>query len=267
MKLKGKRIVITGASSGIGRALAKEALLRGAYVCVGARNVAALQELSLQENTQHLYFTQLDVTQQNSCEAFVQFAVEKMGGIDVLINNAGISMRANFAQLDVSVIEQVMQVNFFGLVYCTRAAMPYLLQSKGTVVGVSSVAGFNGLPGRTGYAASKFAMHGFLEALRTENLQTGLHVMIACPGFTESNIRHAALDAHGKAQSESPRNEQSMMSAEQVAIIILNGVERRKKQVIMTLQGKLSYLLSKFAPGILRKLTFNHMKSEPNAPF
>ncbi|MCO6495628.1 MAG: SDR family oxidoreductase [Bacteroidetes bacterium] len=267
MNLKGKKIVITGASSGIGRALAVEAVQRGAIVSVGSRNQDALAKLSKQCGDSNLYFAELDVADRNSCEEFIKLSAKKLGGIDVLINNAGISMRANFAQLDLSVIEHVMQVNFFGAVYCTHAAMPFLLQSKGSVAGVSSVAGFNGLPGRTGYSASKFALQGFLESLRTENLYTGLHVMIACPGFTESNIRNTALNAEGRTQNESPRDETKMMSAEEVAVRILNGVEKRKKRLIMTTQGKLSFWLSKFAPGILRKLTYNHMKSEPDAPF
>ncbi|MBX2985260.1 MAG: SDR family oxidoreductase [Bacteroidia bacterium] len=267
MSLKGKRIVITGASSGIGRALAIEAVRRGANVCAGARNVEALAELVQQCGQTTLITHQLDVADKESCEAFIAFAAKQMGGIDVLINNAGISMRANFVELDVSVLERVMQVNFWGAVYCTHAAMTYLLKSKGSVVGVSSVAGFNGLPGRTGYSASKFALQGFLEALRTENLKTGLHVMIACPGFTASNIRNTALNAEGKVQNESPRNENKMMSSSAVASGILDGIDRRRNILVMTTQGKLSYWLSKFAPRLLSRLTYKVMKSEPNAPF
>jgi len=267
MSLRGKRIVITGASSGIGKALAIEASLLGATLCIGARNRESLEEVANQCDKAKTFIYQLDVTEKESCKAFIAFAEESMGGIDFLVNNAGISMRANFAELDLKVIEQVMQVNFWGAVYCTHFAMNSLLKSKGSVIGISSVAGFNGLPGRTGYSASKFALHGFLESLRTENLKTGLHVMIACPGFTESNIRNTALNAEGTSQKESPRNENKMMSAKEVAQKVWKATIKRKNFVVMSKEGKLSYFLSKFFPKFLRSLTYKHLKNEPNAPF
>lgn len=267
MNLAGKRIVITGASSGIGKALAIQASALGATLCIGARNMDALKEVANQCNPSTTHISTLDVTEQESCKSFIEFAEKSMGGIDMLVNNAGISMRANFAEIDLKVIEQVMQVNFWGAVYCTRFAMNSLLKSKGSVIGISSVAGFNGLPGRTGYSASKFALHGFLESLRTENLQTGLHVMIVCPGFTESNIRNTALNKEGAPQTESPRNESKMMTANEVAEKVWNAAIQKKDFVVMSKEGKLSFYLSKFFPKLLRKLTYKHMKKEPNAPF
>lgn len=267
MSLQGKRIVITGASSGIGKALAIAALNQGALVCVGARSKDKLDELLFLFPHAQLITFELDVTNEESCKKFINLAIQSFGGIDILINNAGISMRANFAQTDVNVLQQVMQVNFWGAVYCTRYAMSALLQSQGSVVGVSSVAGFNGLPGRTGYSASKFALQGFLESLRVENLHTGLHVMIACPGFTASNIRESALNASGSTQKESPRNESKMMSAEQVAKAILEAVLKRKDLLLLSKEAKLSFLLKKFFPRFLQKVTYKHMKAEPDAPF
>ncbi len=138
--------------------------------------------------------------------------------------------------------------------------------SKGSVVGVSSIVGFKGLPGRTGYSSSKFAMHGFLETLRIENLKKGLHVLIACPGFTASNIRNTALDGDGKQQGESPRTEEKMMTAEEVAKHIANAVEKRKRTLILTSQGKMTVFLNKFLPGFMDKMVYNHMAKEPDSP-
>jgi short-subunit dehydrogenase len=160
-----------------------------------------------------------------------------------------------------------MEVNFWGTVYCTRHALPHLLKAKGSVVGVSSIAGFQGLPGRTGYSSSKFAMHGFLETLRVEHLMDGLHVMIAAPGFTATNVRKVALGPDGKTQGESPRDEGSMMSPEKVAKIMARGIAKKKRVIVMTGQGKLTVLLRKLAPRWLDKLTYRMLAREPDSPF
>jgi short-subunit dehydrogenase len=141
------------------------------------------------------------------------------------------------------------------------------LEQKGSVVGISSVAGIKGLPARTGYSASKFAMNGFLEALRIENLKNGLHVLVAHPGFTTSNIRNTALAADGAMQGESPRDEAGMMSAEEVAKHIYKAVSKRKNKIILTSQGKITNLMNKFFPNLLDKMVFNHMAKEPDSPF
>jgi short-subunit dehydrogenase len=185
-----------------------------------------------------------------------------MGKIDILINNAGISMRALFKDLDIEVLKQIMDINFWGTVYCTKYAFDEILNQSGSIVGVSSIAGFKGLPGRTGYSASKFAMNGFLEALRTENLKNNLHVMVACPGFTASNIRNVALNSEAKPQGESSMDENKMMTADEVAIQIINGIVHRKREIIMTGQGKLTVLMQKFFPKWLDKLVYNHFKKE-----
>jgi dehydrogenase/reductase SDR family protein 7B len=264
-----KKVVITGASSGIGKALAIHAAQLKYSISICARNSQALEEVaSICRNLGATVYTHTtDISQLESCQQFIENSAKQLGGIDILINNAGMSMRANFAQTQPEVIEKIIQVNLFGAMYCTRYAMPYLLASKGSVVGISSIAGFVGLPGRTGYSASKFALHGFLEALRTENLHTGLHVLIACPGFTASNIRNTALNAQGKAQGESPREEQKMMTAEEVASITWDAIHKRKNIIIMTFQGKLSYWMQIFFPNFLRKSVYKHMKQEPDAPF
>lgn len=268
-KLQSKIIIITGASSGIGRALALETGKRGAKLVLGARSKEKLDELSVElkkQSVEHIV-VKTDVSEENDCKNLIISAVDKFGGIDVLINNAGISMRALFKDLDLEVIRKLMDVNFWGTVYCTKFALPYLLEAKGSVVGVSSIAGYKGLPGRTGYSASKFAMHGLLETLRIENLKTGLHVLIACPGFTSSNIRNTALAADGSRQGESPRDEGKMMSAEEVAQHISNAIEKRKKQLVLTGQGKLTVTLNKLFPYFMDKQVYNHMAKEPDSPF
>ena len=169
-----------------------------------------------------------DVSIESDCKNLVEQTIQKFGKIDILINNAGISMRALFEETELSVIKKLMDINFWGTVYCTKFALPYLLKSKGSVVGVSSIAGYKGLPGRTGYSSSKFAMHGFLEVLRIENMKKDLHVLTACPGFTASNIRNTALAADGSQQGESPRDEDKMMSAEEVAEKIIQAIEKKK---------------------------------------
>jgi short-subunit dehydrogenase len=265
MKLINKVVIITGASSGIGKALAAEFASRGANLVLAARQYVTLCEIA--QNLQKRYNIQAvavecDVTVQTDCEHLIKQTIATFGKIDVLINNAGISMRALFKDADVQVLKTLMDVNFWGMVYCAKYAMPELLKTQGTVVGVSSIAGYKGLPGRTGYSASKFAMNGFLDALRVENLKTGVHVLTACPGFTASNIRNTALDKKGQQQGESTLHEEKMMTAEEVAKIITDGVENSSRTLIMTGQGKLTVLLSKFIPGILDKLVYNVFAKE-----
>ena len=160
-----------------------------------------------------------------------------------------------------------MDVNFWGAVYCTKYALPYILKSKGSIVGITSIAGFHGLPGRSGYSASKFALHGFLETLRIENLKNGLHVLIAAPGFTASNVRKAALSADGTPQGESPLNENKLMTAEKVAQKIAKGILNRKRNIIISFEGKITVLLQRVIPKSLDRLFYNHMAKEPNSPF
>ncbi len=267
--MKNKVIIITGASSGIGKALAINAAKRKAKVVLAARNEANLQEVhqAIKDIGGDSLLIRCDVTKEEECKKMVDICLEKYGKLDILINNAGISMRAILEEAETSVIRDVMEINFFGTVNCTKHALKPILAQKGSIVGVSSIAGYKGLPGRTGYSASKFAMQGFLEALRIENIKKGLHVLIACPGFTASNIRNKALGKDGNVQGETPRDEQKMMSAEEVAKRILDGVEKRKNTLIMTFNGKVTVLLNKFFPKLVDKLVYNHMSKEPNSPF
>ena len=267
--MKNKVVVITGSSSGIGEACARLFASMGSKVVLAARNEQALKDITQELNGSGFdttYFV-TDVSQENDCQQLIEKTISHYGKLDVLINNAGISMRAILYDLDPSVVRKVMDVNFFGTVYCTKYALAHLLKTKGSVVGVSSIAGYKGLPGRCAYSASKFAMQGFLESLRLENLQKNLHVLIACPGFTASNIRNSALNKDGQVQSESPRDEQKMMGPEEVAAHIYQALNKRQNTLVLTLNGKLTVFLNKLFPKLVDRLVFNHLKKEPNSPF
>lgn len=240
----------------------------GAKIAFSGRKPAGLNETTAELAAAGIdnLAIQADVSQEADCERMVQETVAKYGQLDILINNAGISMRALFEDLDLAVLKQVMDINFWGTVYSTKYALPYIKKMKGSVIGISSVAGYRGLPARTGYSASKFAMHGFLETLRTELLYTGVHVLLACPGFTASNIRNTALAANGQQQGETPREEEKMMSAEEVADRILIATIKRKRDLIMTTQGKLAVWVNKLFPSLADKLVYNVMAKEKDSP-
>jgi len=264
-----KVVLITGASSGIGKALAFEFAARNYRIVISARNEKNLNEVknSLVNKNCEVISVIADVSIENDCQKIIDTAISTFGQIDILINNAGISMRAIFEELELKVLHKLMDTNFWGTVNCTKFALPWLLKSKGSVTAISSIAGFAPLPGRTGYSSSKYAIHGFLQTLRVENINKGLHVMIAAPGFTASNIRMTALVADGSQQGETPQDEDKLMSADKVAFIIANGIEKRKRTVIMTTQGKLTVLLYKFFPKFMDKVIYKHMSKEPDSPF
>jgi len=265
--MKGKVVIITGASSGIGRALAKEFYSRGATLVLGARRIDRLEAIKKELHDSNILCVKTDVAEEADCKRLIDLAIEHFGHIDVLINNAGISMRALFKDMDLEVMHRLMNVNFFGTVYCTKYALPYLLETKGSLVGVISIAGHVGLPGRTAYSASKFAVRGFLDTIRIEHLKNGLHVLVAAPGFTASEVRKAALTANGTPQGETPRNEDKMMSAETCAYHIAEAVRKRKRELILTfVEGKFTVFLGKFFPALLDRLTYNHMAKEPDSP-
>jgi short-subunit dehydrogenase len=250
-----KVVAVTGGSEGIGKALVEALLQKGAKVATCGRNNDKLYNLRTDFASFPLHTMVTDVSNENDCRRFIESTIKVFGGIDILINNAGISMRAELKDASVDVIRKVMDINFFGAVYCTHFALNSLIERKGIIVGVSSIAGYRGLPGRSGYSASKFALQGWLEAIRTELIESGVHVMWVCPGFTTSNIRNAALNNKGESQGESPLDESKLMSAEECARIILHAIEKRKRTVVMTFTGKRTVLLNKFFPGFTDKIT------------
>lgn len=264
---KNKVVVITGGTSGIGEALVKQFLSAGALVATCGRDAGKLTALAGKYSTDRLFTCPADVSIQEDCRKFMDETCRRFHRIDVLINNAGISMRALFDELDsLDILKQLMDTNFWGSVYCTWYARDELKKNRGMVVGISSIAGYRGLPGRAGYSASKFALQGFLEVLRTENLHTGIHVMWVSPGFTASNIRNTALNAHGAAQAETPLEENKLMPADAVARHIFNAMSRKKRTLVLTLQGKLTVLMNRLFPALTDKLVYNHFAREPGSP-
>jgi short-subunit dehydrogenase len=249
-----KVVVVTGGTDGIGKALVELLIDAGAKVSTCGRNHDKLYQLQAGHPSAPLHTMVADVSSENDCRRLMEMTVKIFGGIDILINNAGISMRAELKETTSDVIKKVMETNFFGSVYCTMYALPYLLERKGIIAAVSSIAGYRGLPGRSGYSASKFALQGWLEAIRTELMDSGVHVMWVCPGFTASNIRFTALTKDGKEQGSSPMEEGRMMSAETCATRILKAIEKKKRTLVMTFTGKRAVWMNKFFPGLTDKL-------------
>ena len=252
---KNKTVAITGGSDGIGKALIELLLPMGARVATCARNQDKLYDLQLRHSTSPLHCVVADVSNYNDCKMFIDSTIKQFGGIDILINNAGISMRSLLKDAELDVFKKVMDINYFGTVYCTKLALNSILERKGTIVGVSSIAGYRGLPGRSGYSASKFALNGWLEAVRTELMDDGVNVMWVCPGFTRSNIRNAALNAKSQSQGESPLNEAELMSATDCARHILRAIEKKKRTLVLTLKGKETVFVNKFFPSWADRLT------------
>ncbi len=265
--MKNKVVVITGASSGIGKALAGKYATEGWNLALAARRLDLLQEIEKEYPERNFLLVKTDVTVEADCKNLIDRTIEKFGRIDVLINNAGISMRALLENVDLQVIRRVMDVNFWGTVYCTKYALPHLLASKGSLVGVISVGGYVGLPGRSGYSASKFAVRGFLDSVRIENRRTGLHVLIAAPGFTTSDIRKNALLANGSLQGATPRDENKMMSAEKCAYYIYRSVKWRRRKLILTfIQGKATVLVAKLWADLVDGFIYRTFAKEPDSP-
>lgn len=251
---KDKVVVVTGGTEGIGKALVEKLLVAGAKVATCGRNQDKLYRLQSEFPSYSLHAVIADVSLENDCRHFIESTKKVFGAIDILINNAGVSMRGLLKDTKVDVIERVMQINFFGTVYCTKYALDAIIERKGTIVGVSSIAGYRGLPGRSGYSASKFALQGWLEAIRTELMDDGVNVMWVCPGFTASNIRNAALNEKGQAQGESPLDEGSLMTAEKCADEILEAIRKHKRTLVLTFTGKRTVFMNKFFPSLADKL-------------
>ena len=266
--MKNKVVIITGGSSGIGKALAETFGRNGSQILITGRNQEELEKAvtELKNKGISIFGFQADVSNEDDNKRMAAEALTLFGRIDILINNAGISMRALFEEVDLEVVKKVMDINFYGVLYATKYCLPEIKKNKGSVIGISSIAGFRGLPGRTGYSASKFALNGFLEVLRTELLKTGVHVLTACPGFTASNIRKRSLTKDGSSQGESPRDEQKMMTADEVAQRIYNATVNRKRTLVLTTQGKLAVFLNKWLPSLADKMVYNVMAKEANAP-
>jgi short-subunit dehydrogenase len=251
-----KVIVVTGGSDGIGKELVHQFLILGAKVATCGRNHDKLYQLQIAHPSFHLHTMVADMGNEEDCKRFIESCITTFGTIDILINNAGISMRALFKDVDLEVIKKVMEINFYGALYCTKYALEEILNNQGQIVSISSIAGYRGLPGRSAYSASKFALNGWMESLRTELYHNKVNVLTVAPGFTASNIRNSALNSEGDAQGESPMDESKMMSSELCAKKIINAMEKRKSRLSLTFTGKRTIWMNKLFPKLTDKLTY-----------
>jgi len=256
-ELSGKSILLTGASQGIGRAMALELAGRGARLALVARDQTRLEEVAAEcraRGAQALVIPG-DVSQQAECQRIVEQAGQLLAGLDVLINNAGIGMLARLDELrDLAIYERLMRVNYLGCVWLTHAALPALKRSRGRIVVVASLAGLTGVPTRTGYAASKHAVMGFFDSLRIELLNSGVTVTIACPDFVASEIHRRSVGPEGKPLGVSPMQEARIMSAEECAARIVRATEQRKRLLVMSLRGRLGRFVRLLFPGLIDRI-------------
>jgi len=265
---KDRCVVITGAAGGLGQALVQAFLQAGAKVVALDRDALALDALQhsifthTPNQTPSLLTAVCDVTQLPSCVAALAQATARFGGIDVLINNAGIAARALARDCRAEVVRRVMAVNYFGAVHCTEAALPALLAARGRIVVISSVAGFSPLIGRSAYAASKHALHGFFDSLRSELQGTGVAVTLVCPSFIATGIEAAALGGDGRPLARRRDVSGRLASADAVAASILHAAARRQRLLLPSATARAAYLLSRLAPALYETLMRRRVGAE-----
>ncbi len=262
--LKDKVAVVTGGASGIGAALCRKFASEGAVIaCLDMDHVgvARLANELDSEGVKAVGYA-VDITDEKETKKVIHKIIDELGGIDILCNNAGITQRSAFRDTEVSVYRKVMEVNFFGSLICTGAAIESIIERKGTIVVTSSIAGIGPLLGRTGYSASKHALHGLFESLRTEVSDLGVNILMVCPGFTKTNLQLRALDCDGTVT----RHPQSKIghedTPEKVAEEVFNAIIKRKKILVLTLSGKMGYLIHRLFPFIYEKIITSKFKEE-----
>ncbi|MCK5310918.1 MAG: SDR family oxidoreductase [Desulfobacteraceae bacterium] len=261
---KNKVAVITGGASGIGLATCIELAKQGAKIVMLDSDEAGLetQEQLLLKQGFDILALPCDVTDEKSCKSSINEVINKYGQIDILFNNAGITQRGLFEKTDISVFKKVMDVNFFGSLYCTKASLPSLIQTKGMIIVNESIAGVAPLLGRTGYSASKHALHGLFTSLRCELKHKGVHVMIVAPGFIRTNLQTRALGGDGNIATHEQTKIGKEDSPENVAKQIVKGMMKQKPILVLTLMGKIGYLVSRFSPLLYERLMTDKFKKE-----
>lgn len=264
MNLENRVVAITGAAGGIGSALARCFAAEGARLALMDRDEAGVRRLaeSLVAGGTDAIGLACDVTDPDACARAFAAATERFGGVDVLVNNAGITHVGRFAETRASVLRTVMDVNFFGAVHCTQAALPSLAARRGLVVVISSVAGFAPLAGRAGYAASKHALHGLFDSLRVEWRAMGLRVLLVCPGFTETGIAAAALGPDGGRPRDVRTTTGRVASPDHVARAIVRAVRRDRRQIVLSAVGRVSYWLTRLTPATYERLMASRLLAD-----
>jgi NAD(P)-dependent dehydrogenase (short-subunit alcohol dehydrogenase family) len=250
----GKVIIVTGASEGIGRALCIALAPQKPRLVLAARNAERLEELEKEVEAlgAEAIVVPTDVTDQEACKALIDRTLAAYGAIDVLVNNAGGTMWTKLEDItDLSIFERLMRLNYLGSVFPTYYALPYLKQSKGRIVGLSSVAGITGVPTRTAYAASKHAMFGFFDSLRIEVAEYGVSVTMVAPDYVVSEIHRRALGSDGQPLGKSPLQESKVMTADTCAQLIVGAMERRERLLLTSSRGKLGRWLKLLAPQLM----------------
>lgn len=254
MDFKENVVILTGASTGIGEALARALAEQGAWLALAARNEAKLEAVAAEcrKRGGRALVIPTDVTAEDECRELVERTVAEYGRIDTLINNAGLSMWMKFEDVeDLKSLEYLMRVNYFGSMYCTYYALPYLKRTKGRIVAVASVAARAGVPTRTGYSASKHAMDGFFSSLRIEVADDGVSVTVAFPDFVASGMHTRSLGADGKPLGHNPLQVDKIMTSEECARLILQGTAARKREIIMSGRARIGQWLKLIAPGMV----------------
>ena len=262
--MKGKVVAVTGGASGIGLAICRRFGREGARIAIidADAKEAQRQQRALRESTLEATAFLCDVSDEEDCIRTFDAVIKNFGGIDILVNNAGITQRSAFLDTQTRVYRKIMAVNFFGALYCTKAAISSLIARNGTIVVISSHAGYSPLFGRTAYSSSKHALHGLFESMRTEIKPLGVHVVMVCPGFTKTNLQTRALDGTGGVVLH-PRSQVGVDDTpEHVAEAVFQGVLRRKRLLILTPVGKVTYWLSRMAPGLYEAIMAKKLKQE-----
>lgn len=247
-------VVVTGASSGIGKELALQFAEKGAWLVIAARNIQKLEEVKneCEKFGGKVLIVKTDVSEKEQCKSLIEETIKKYGRIDTLINNAGITMWTRFEDItDIDLFEKIMRVNYLGSVYCTYYALPFLKESKGRLIGVSSLTGKTGVPTRTAYSASKHAMAGFFDSLRIELADSGVSVTMIYPGFVDTEIRGKELGADGNQIGKNKLENAKTMDVKTCSKIIVNAAAKRKREVVMTMKGKLGIKLKLISPSLV----------------